>query len=580
MISSVSFKRFKQFKNQKIELGGSGVKLLAGGNNSGKTSLFHGLTIWEFCRSLVQAEKGAEALLPGQKIQGVGISDHEFLPINIPDLSHLWTNLKSQKNKELDDDGYTLRIRCDWRCDELEKYLEFGLSLANDRLFVKTTDSNLVAEDPIPRVAYLPPFAGISSREVRLPMALRRRRVGEGLAGAVLRNTLLDLQRENNAERGRLREGKTKISDADLKNLRETDPWEVIQQVIREVFGAELVVAPFNEEYHSYIRVDVVKGALQAPFKLKRHAGYKARDLMVEGSGFLQWLSVFSLAADPRYDVLLLDEPDAHLHATLQRTLLDKLSAIGSEKLIMVATHSTEVLRWSPPEDIIGFRSGKPPRFLTSEAGKVGLIAGIGSVYLPRLDAIKDTKRVLFVEGEGDARALKRAAKALGRQWIEDWIVWPEKSGHADRVKLANALRQEIAGLKVVSIRDRDLDSKNSIGNDLVSKGLECNGGDFIPLTWKRRNLENYYVWPPAIAIACGFGEAQVNAILANEFGVAIGDNFRAHEAPAALLDFDGKAILARFGIKLDDISKNIEAAWISDDIVTVLDRLELLAAE
>lgn len=43
---------------------------------------------------------------------------------------------------------------------------------------------------------------------------------------------------------------------------------------------------------------------------------------MVEGSGFLQWLSVYTLALNPSINVLLLDEPDAHLHTTLQDHLL------------------------------------------------------------------------------------------------------------------------------------------------------------------------------------------------------------------------------------------------------------------
>lgn len=65
-------------------------------------------------------------------------------------------------------------------------------------------------------------------------------------------------------------------------------------------------MVPFSEEYHSYISVEVDKGSIDG-FKLKRHANYRPRDLMVEGGGFLQWLSVFALALDPSINVLLLD---------------------------------------------------------------------------------------------------------------------------------------------------------------------------------------------------------------------------------------------------------------------------------
>jgi hypothetical protein len=319
VITKVSFHRFKQFKDQSFELH-PGVSLLGGGNNAGKSTILHGFAVWEFCRTAIEMERGIDTLVGGHVGQGLGLGDDEFSPINVPSLKHLWTNLKTQKATE--SDGYTLRIRCTWTRDSGERHLEFGLSLANDRLFVKATSSNLPANDKIPRFAYLPPFAGMTDRETRITGAIRRRRIGEGLAGAVLRNILLDMYERNLQERKRLRGTKTKISDPDLAVLRTTDPWELLQANLRETFTAELDIAAFREEYHSYIQVDVVKGTVDH-YKLKRHPGYNKRDLMVEGSGFLQWLSVFALATDPDIDVLLLDEPDAHLHPSLQEQLLE-----------------------------------------------------------------------------------------------------------------------------------------------------------------------------------------------------------------------------------------------------------------
>ena len=63
--------------------------------------------------------------------------------------------------------------------------------------------------------------------------------------------------------------------------------------------------------------------------QLKRYRDFNKRDLMVEGSGFLQWLSVYVLALDPNLDVLLFDEPDAHLHCSLQDHLLENLELLS-----------------------------------------------------------------------------------------------------------------------------------------------------------------------------------------------------------------------------------------------------------
>ena len=167
VVRRVSFHRFKQFKDQAFELH-PGVSLLGGGNNAGKSTILHGLAVWEFCRTAIEMERGPETFVAGQGGQGLGLGDDEFSPINVPSLKHLWTNLKTQKDKE--PDGYTLKIRGEWQDNASNRHLEFGLSLANDRLFVKTTSSNLAAGDLTPRVAY----------GTRVPARPRRARAARG----------------------------------------------------------------------------------------------------------------------------------------------------------------------------------------------------------------------------------------------------------------------------------------------------------------------------------------------------------------------------------------------------------------
>ena len=133
MFDSVTFHKFKQFAGITIPLRKEGLSFIAGGNNSGKSTFLHGLAIWEFCRTIIEAEKGFDSFLPGSRHQGLGIGDDEFSPINVPSLRHLWTNLIYHKTTN-DSDGYTLRIKCTWEANGISKYLEIGLSLANDRL--------------------------------------------------------------------------------------------------------------------------------------------------------------------------------------------------------------------------------------------------------------------------------------------------------------------------------------------------------------------------------------------------------------------------------------------------------------
>lgn len=583
MISRVTFHRFKQFKDETFELR-PGVTLLAGGNNAGKSSILHGLAVWEFCRTAIEMERGLGTFLTGHGGQGLGLGDDEFSPINVPSLKHLWTNLKTQKDVE--PDGYTLRIQCEWTGTHGPRHLEFGLALSNDRLFVKTTASNLDAEDDLPRLAYLPPFAGMTDREMRAAGAIRRRRIGEGLAGAVLRNILLDMQERNAGERRRLRGEKSKINDRDLAALRASDPWELLQQNLRATFGAEIDIAPFREEYHSYIQAEIVKGKLDG-HKLKRFPHYNKRDLMVEGSGFLQWLSVFGLATDPEINVLLLDEPDAHLHPSLQEQLLNSLETIvaATGKQVLIATHSTEILRDAEPADILQVRSSKGSRYLVDESQKVGLLAGLGSDYAPRIDRVKKTKRLLFVEGRSDIAVLKTLAGKLGILWPESWVDWTTTRTQKERKQLFLALKEEIPELVVLSLRDRDDEPLEAVASDLVDPSASGEAG-FHPRRWRRRYIESYLIWPRAIAAASGKSPEEVEQDLSDQHAIAVGARFLDSDAPQALMDVRGKAILkpssgnatlTQFEASAYDVAQEIEAEAIPEDIKTFLGDLTSL---
>ena len=106
----VQFHRFKQFRSGTLKLK-RGLTLVVGGNNAGKSSLLHGLAVWEFCKTLLEFTRGRRAWLLGAG-QGVGIGVSEFSPISVPSLKHLWYNLKTQR--EAEPDGYTLKIRAQW----------------------------------------------------------------------------------------------------------------------------------------------------------------------------------------------------------------------------------------------------------------------------------------------------------------------------------------------------------------------------------------------------------------------------------------------------------------------------------
>ncbi|WYX08882.1 AAA family ATPase [Achromobacter xylosoxidans] len=520
-IKEVVLHRFKQFNDTQIPVE-PGLSLVVGGNNSGKSTVLQALATWQFCKTLLEIEKGRKAWVSVANIQGIGMGIVDFTPMHIPSLAHLWTNLKSQKLQE--PDGYTLKIKVVWeRDDKIDKFLEIGLSLANDRLFVKTTTTNLTlaeVEDAegnpidsgVPNIAYLPPFAGVTDRESRLTPAMRSRLLGQGLSGGVIRNAIFDLHEANRTARSRLREGRTKIKNSDLASLRANDPWEILQKTMQEVFATELRIIPFNERYHSYLKVECVKGRMHNGV-FEKHTKFASRDLMVEGSGFLQWLSVYALALSPDIDVVLLDEPDAHLHALLQQQLVGQLKKIADSKgkQVLLATHSPELIRSYEHERILAIKDRRA-KYLSKDVDKVGILAGVGAIHTPTLHALMQHRRMLIVEAESDERFLRLLASSAGIVWPKNLVPWYWTGKHNERRQLFMQLSRDIVDLRAISIRDRDDEPDGTVSGDLIDKSFTNNTGGFTALKWRRRHIENYLLCTAAIARAAGKPQDEVQA--------------------------------------------------------------------
>jgi predicted ATPase len=577
-IKSVTFHRFKRFKDTTIELK-SGLSLLAGVNNSGKSTLLHGLAVWEYCKTVLEMEKGREALMAGANSQGVGVGDDEFTPISIPSLRHLWTNLKSQKTTEKD--GYTLWIDVAWETQTTGKTenLKIGLSLVNDRLFIKPLESSLTEDSVLPVIAYVTPFAGIQPQEPKYTPAQIRRFIGQGLPGSVLRNILLGLKTKNDQKRAIEKTGRKKLRGSFLRELRRTDPFEKLQAYLQEVFSYGVSVQDFNEVYHTVIRVETFRGEVRKN-RFLRLKNFNSRDLMVEGSGFLQWLTVVALALAPETTTLLLDEPDAHLHSTLQTELIQELEELSKQfgKQVLFASHSTELIKSMPLGSII--RMDHSPKYLNDEAQRTAVVEGVGSFYSPRLYRAQQTKRIFFVENESDAKILNLLAEKFGIDFPSNVLVWPSASRHNERKHVFLELSKQIEGLSGLSLVDRDTDHFNTVNDQLVDKNHQHPPDGFVAMKWRRRNIESYLLVPTAIARACQRSPSEIETHLSARFSVVGNGTWGDSPAPQVVLDTDGKRVFEgcpdsiekKFGCDKYDVARALEVEEIPPDIRIVVD--------
>lgn len=505
MIKEIQLTKFKRFESETFKLNPSGLTVCAGPNSTGKSTLLHALAVWSFGVSIVRQFKGDAAIRIDYKGQGAGISDDDFTPINIPDLKHLWKDLKYGGAAA----SYSMSITVKW--DEssnipglpVERSLTMAFSLVQDRLYIKAENSNLDLNSIVPTVVYVPPVAGVDAREEFATSPKRRAMLGRGLAGAVLRNYLYDLEKASKATKSQLREKKEvkKLSAGDTKKFKEGDPWERLNSYARDTFGFELSIDTFDPNFHSILRVNVQPKMFDG--KKWRNSGI-ARDLMVEGAGAQQWLTVLTFALSPDTNVLLLDEPDAHLFTALKLDLVDILQDIALKPngpQILMATHATEILKRHPLEQILNFGETHP-KFLVNNVQRAKLISGLGDDYSELIENARASKALLFVENNSDLQVLEALAKTCGTKWPDDIAVLVTTEKHPERLKFYRHLSSAIDGLKAVSVRDRDDAPINTVDADTLRDGgcKTTDYPDFFPLTWRRRELENYALNPDALA--------------------------------------------------------------------------------
>lgn len=587
-ITKITFHRFKKYSESTIKLN-PGISLLAGGNNSGKSTLLQGLAVWEFCKTVLETERGRQSISHGHMGQGIGISSDDFSPLNIPSLKHLWTNLKTQKINE--EHGYTLSIRVDWQIAPNHiDHLTIGLSLVNDRLFIKALDSTINKDTLIPKIAYIPSFAGISSNEPRYTPAIIRRFIGQGLPGAVIRNILLDLYSENIRKRKEEQKerGRKKLRKSFLKKLRAHDPFERLQQLLQMVFSYGIKIKEFNELYHTKINIEIFRGEIRNS-RFVRIKDYKPRDLMVEGSGFLQWLTVISLALTPKVNVILLDEPDAHLHPSLQEDLLKHLDNIAKDfsKQILYSTHSSELIR-SHEYSMILDTNELNPKYLSTPEKKISLLAGIGSNYTPKLSEIQERRKILFVENESDFTFIKTFAATNEIDIGHTFVVWPWASGHKERKLFFLEMKKIIPDLLAISIVDRDMEAINSVTESLMDKTFPDPKGDdgpqhgFYARKWRRRHIESYLLHPDPIARAADVEPNEIIEHITSNFAVDLSGRYTGQNEPEVILQCNAKEIIEtspmsikkKYGISKFRIAEEFQQHEICQDIVLIIEEI------
>jgi energy-coupling factor transporter ATP-binding protein EcfA2 len=225
------------------------------------------------------------------------------------------------------------------------------------------------------------------------------------------------------------------------------------------------------------------------------------RELYWAGSGFQIWCQMLThLCRAEASACVVIDEPEVYLHPDVQRQLVGILRNLGSD--VIVATHSTEIMAEAEPGDIILVdKQKRTSERLKDVAGVQRAMESVGSIQNITLTALARNRRVLFVEGDGDFRLLRKFARRLGYDELAAGFgVTPLESGGFgswQRVTtLADGIGQALGtALQIGAVYDRDYYCPEEI--DAVKNALSRHLK--IPHVHDRKEIENYLLIPAAL---------------------------------------------------------------------------------
>ena len=220
------------------------------------------------------------------------------------------------------------------------------------------------------------------------------------------------------------------------------------------------------------------------------------------GTGLQAWMQlIWFLCRTPKSSSIILDEPDAFLHADLQRKLIKITSEMNFDQL-SIATHSSEIISDVDTNSIIvvkkGSRYSKKPG---TQSEVQSVIDHLGSRHNIQLSKLSEARKLIVYEGE-DQKFLSEIALKIGSSVYGKFMLVPYfdiagvQNWH-QAIGAAKALSAATRGhIKAHLIIDRDFKLESDVKE--ISKLAEQSGLEFH--CWSRKEIESYFVSAPLLA--------------------------------------------------------------------------------
>ena len=460
MIHTVRIKGFKRFEEAELKLPEHVV--LAGPNNTGKTTILQAIASWALA---LRCWRNLNDFNPRREYVYAPIARQVFSSVPLKSFEMLWWSRWSNRHRaEVEiqhNDGWSIAM-------------EF-LPSSTEQIYVrprKDADSEILRGLDFP-VVFIPPMTGIGIDEPVLQPPKIEQLLGLGRPGEVLRNLL-----------------------AEAHNSEEA--WGRIQESLAKLFGYELLPP------------DTSGANIRAEYTIAKEDDAKTGkslrlDIASAGSGFLQVLMLLAFINTKSGTVLLLDEPDAHLHIILQDAVYHELrtAAARQRSQLIVATHSEIVINAVDPREL--YVTLDKPRKIVDNQDKSVAISSLRVLSNSDIMQASGVRGILYVEDYTDKSILRAWAGCLqhpaeillttGLMW-KPAVFQAREGGIGVRgIKAQDhyeALRLVRDGLPGLALIDGDA-HEGFQDKEITGTGLQR-------LRWRRYEIESYLLHPDSLA--------------------------------------------------------------------------------
>jgi ABC-type ATPase involved in cell division len=458
MITKLKIKNFKGFKEYEISF--DRINLLIGGNNSGKTSIFHALKIFFWCINQTKEITGNNVTFKKTQLPEIG-----GLPyFSLKDLYY---------NQKIRTGGKPTRIYLELN-SSLTPNLSFNIYPAFSRNVMIDGAHQSITKDELEQLIKLEPIFIPSTGSITVQEELFRpiaqdRMISEGRQNQVLRNIIY-----------RLSEKKTL--------------WDEFKKIIIPLFKLGGIDVPFDDETDEWLTAIYKEGECKF-------------DFISAGSGFLQVTNIIAFLLLNPSKVVLLDEPDSHLHDDLQKLIFEILKKIAESRnsQIIISTHSSTLIDAAEVNSLllIDKKEGTPLKPKNTDE-LIPLLSDRGISLPPTklMSALKGRK-ILFVEGkESDYNDF---IKILGQKIDSEFI---QKTRYLTIFETEGASKQwpfdsisafeNLIGstIEYIYISDRDF----NLDVQIYEKRIKAKENNCNAFYLSRRNRESYLLEPRIIS--------------------------------------------------------------------------------